>query len=227
MRALVLADGDPPVRAALDEAWPGWSAGFAHVVAADGGARHAAALGLRIDRWTGDGDSLGEEGVEALRTAGVDIRRAPVEKDESDTELAVLAAIDAGATDLTILGALGGPRVDHALANVALLGLPELDGFAARLLTADARVTLLCASASGPPAAIELSGRVGDLVSLLPLGDPALGVTTRGLRYALDDEDLAAGRSRGLSNARAEPGALVTLRAGRLLIVECPATLWR
>ena len=41
-RAIVLADGDVAERAAFDAAWPGWSDGVAIVVAADGGARHAA-----------------------------------------------------------------------------------------------------------------------------------------------------------------------------------------
>ena len=57
-RAIVLADGAAPTRAQLDAAWPGWDAGIALVVAADGGARHATALGLRVDRWVGDGDSI-------------------------------------------------------------------------------------------------------------------------------------------------------------------------
>ena len=92
------------------------------MVAADGGARHAGALGLRIDRWVGDGDSLGEDGIAALEAAAIPVERAPVDKDESDTELAVAAALTKRPSAITILGALGGPRLDHALAN---LGAPR------------------------------------------------------------------------------------------------------
>lgn len=220
MRALVIADGGQPDRAALDAAWPGWDDDLAIVIAADGGARHAAALNRRIDRWVGDGDSLGEEGLAALRAAGTPIELAPTDKDESDTELAVLAAVAAGADDVTIVGALGGPRVDHALANVTLLAAPALADRAARLLDPAARVTLVVG-----PATAGLDGRVGDLVSLVPIGDDAQGVTTTGLRFRLADEDLAAGRTRGLSNVRTAPHASVSLRRGRLLLVETPATL--
>ena len=115
MQVIVLADGHVGPRAAIDAAWPGWLEPGAQVVAADGGARHAGPLGLSIDRWVGDGDSLGEAGIAELEAAGVPIARARSDKDESDTELAVLAARAMGATDLTVLGALGGPRVDHAL----------------------------------------------------------------------------------------------------------------
>ena len=69
MDALILADGDGPTRAELDRAWPGWDASIGLVVAADGGARLAVPLGVTIDRWVGDGDSLGPEAVAALEAA--------------------------------------------------------------------------------------------------------------------------------------------------------------
>lgn len=226
MQVIVLADGQLGSRAALDAAWPGWLEPGARVVAADGGARHAAPLGLTIDRWVGDGDSLGEAGIAELEAAGVPIERARPDKDESDTELAVLAARAMGATRLTVLGALGGPRVDHALANLGLLSMPELEDLGVTLVAADARVRHLRAPGSdGGPATLDLGGRVGDLVSLLPIGADAEGVTTHGLAYPLDDEPLLAGRTRGLSNVRDLPDAAVVFRRGELLVVETPATL--
>src|SRR5512143_744234 len=112
--AIVLADGGAAPRSLLDAAWPGWDAGVAIVIAADGGARHATAFGLRIDRWVGDGDSIEPAMLDALAAAGVAVDRVAAEKDESDAELALLAALAAGADAVTIIGALGGPRVDHA-----------------------------------------------------------------------------------------------------------------
>ena len=226
MQVIVLADGQVGSRAALDAAWPGWLEPGAKVVAADGGARHAFLLGLTIDRWVGDGDSLGEAGIAELEAAGVPVERARPDKDESDTELAVLAALAMGATALTVLGALGGPRVDHALANVGLLSMPALEPLGVRLLAADARVRRLLAPASdGGPATLDLGGRVGDGVSLLPIGADAEGVTTHGLAYALRDEPLLEGRTRGLSNIRERSDASIVLRRGQLLVVETPATL--
>ena len=225
--ALILADGDPPDRTALDAAWPGWSDGVDLIVAADGGARYAADLGLgAIDLWVGDGDSLTAGALDDLRRAGVPIELAESAKDESDTELAVMAAVDRGATRLTVLGAFGGPRLDHALANTLLLGHPMLVGRSVVLLTPAARVRLLGGPA-GESASIELDGRPGDLVSLLPFGVAASGVSTSGLLYPLVDEPLAVGPARGLSNVRVGPTASVRLRAGRLLVIETPATLWR
>ncbi|MEO5884589.1 MAG: thiamine diphosphokinase [Candidatus Limnocylindrales bacterium] len=226
MHALILADGDAPDRAALDRTWPGWDDGVALIIAADGGARSAAPLGLRLDRWVGDGDSIGEAELADLIAGGVRVDRAPTDKDESDTELAIDAALAAGADRLTILGALGGSRFDHALANLGLLAVPALAGLDVRILAPTARIRLLIAPGpDGQAAVLDLPGTIGDLVSLLPAGEDADGVTTTGLRYPLNDEPLQLGRTRGLSNVRTSRDGRVAVRAGRLLVVESPATI--
>jgi thiamine pyrophosphokinase len=221
-RAIVLADGDAPARAALDASWPGWDEDVVAVIAADGGARHAAPLGLRIDRWVGDGDSIAPADLDALRAAGIPIDLVPAEKDETDTELALRAALDSGAGRVTILGALGGPRLDHALANVALLAHPALDAREAEVLDGRSRIRLLRG-----PASLGLEGPPGDLISLIPFGTDAEGVRTEALRYPLRDETLVLGAARGLSNVRVAGAASVTLRSGSILVVETPVTLSR
>ncbi len=226
MHAIVVADGDVPERVALDAAWPGWAEGVALVVAADGGARSVERLELHLDLVVGDFDSLGEAALEELATAGVAVERASVAKDETDTELAVLAALRRGARRLTVLGAFGGPRLDHELANLGLLALPALSGTEAVLLDERARVVLLRAPGpDGRPAERLLPGPVGAIVSLIPLGPGVEGVTTRGLVYPLSDEPLPEGPARGLSNVRAVEDAAVSVRRGLLLVVESPATL--
>lgn len=224
--ALVLAGGEPPQRELLDLAWPGWDAAISIVVAADGGARWAPALGLRLDAWVGDGDSVGADELARLRAADVPVTLVTVDKDESDTELALVEALRLGAASVTILGALGGERFDHALANVMLLAHPALAGRPACLLDARVRVSLLSAPlADGSPARHPLPGPIGGIVSLLPLGERVEGVTTAGLRYPLHDEPLDPGPARGLSNVRDTPDAAVVVRAGRLLVIESAATL--
>ena len=226
MKAIVLADGDAPYRAALDAAWPGWAEGAGVVIAADGGARHADGLGLAIDTWVGDGDSIAPDLLDTLAERGVTIRRAAAAKDESDTELAVLAALASGPDEVVILGALGGVRFDHTLANVGLLAMPQLAGLRAALLDARSRVRLITApDGAGAAVRLTLPGRVDDLVSLLPYGEGVVGVTTEGLAYPLADEPLPPGPARGLSNVRTTPEAAVTVRSGRLLVIETPATL--
>jgi thiamine pyrophosphokinase len=221
--AVVVAAGAVPARDALDRAWPGWADGIDAVVAADGGLAAADALGLAPTLVVGDMDSAVAARVEAAAAAGVPVIRTSSDKDESDTELAVLEAVRLGATRITVLGALGGPRLDHELANVWLLALDALGGVPTALLDERVRVTLL--EAPGPDGVgravrRELPGVVGATVSLLPFGGDVEGVTTQALRYPLVDEPLTAGPARGLSNVRTGADASVAIRRGRLLIIE-------
>ena len=221
MRAIIVADGDRPTREALDGSWPGWDADAGLVVAADGGAATARSLGLRIDVLVGDADSIEPAEMERLAANGTALEDAAVDKDETDTELAILAALRRGASAITVLGALGGPRLDHALANLELLVHPGLAGCPIELLDGRTRVRALRAPVPGGlPATLDLAGAVGDLVSLIPLADGVTGVTTAGLRYPLADEPLPLGPARGISNVRTAPDARVTVRKGVLLVVE-------
>ncbi len=223
--AIVVLDGAAPERDALDAAWPGWDDGATLVVAADGGARTAERLDLRIDVVVGDGDSLGDADLERLAASGVAVVRAPSAKDETDGELAIVEAVRRGATRVTVVGGLGGERPDQELANVLLLADPALVGVEAVLVDPRARVALV--DASDGPAERSLDGRPGGVVSLLPLGGSVDGVTTTGLAFPLRDEPLIFGRTRGVSNVRDGERASVRVRSGRLLVVEAPVTLGR
>jgi thiamine pyrophosphokinase len=217
---LVVADGDVPSRDALDAAWPGWDEGVVAVIAADGGFARARALDLEPTLLVGDLDSLDPASLAAAEASGLPIRRSPAAKDESDAELAMLAAVGQGATRITVLGAFGGPRLDHALANVWLLAHPALRGIGVTLLDARTRASLLSAPGNeGTPVRRALPGPIGATVSLLPFGGDVTGITTEGLRYPLRDEPLHVGPARGLSNVR-DADAAVTLRHGRLLVIE-------
>jgi thiamine pyrophosphokinase len=223
--AIVVADGDVPPRAALDAAWPGWDAGVTDILAADGGFARAGAMGLVPDLLVGDMDSLAPGLLAAAEASGTPVLRASADKDESDTELALLEAVRRGATRVTLLGALGGPRLDHALANVWLMAHPGLAGVDVILLDGRSRAVLISAPGpAGAPVRRLLPGPPGAVLSLLPLGGDASGITTEGLRYPLCDEPLITGPARGLSNVRVGQEAVVTVRRGRLLVVESAPT---
>ena len=182
------------------------------LIAADGGALPLLRANLLPRLVIGDMDSLDVASLDTLAERGVELRRFPREKDETDLELALLAAATVGATAIDILGALGG-RWDHTLANVALLALSELHGRRVRLL-ADRQTLFLVRDTA------TLDGQIGDTISLLPLTGAARGVTTRGLRYPLHDATLSFERARGVSNVLLEPPGRVTVREGLLLVVQ-------
>lgn len=189
------------------------------VVAADGGANWLAAQGLRADLLVGDLDSATPAAVAALEAAGCRVYRYPAHKDETDLELALCAAAEWRPARITLIGA-GGGRVDHALANILLLALPQLAGIDVRLYDGRSYVALL--QATEAPAEMALSGRPGDLLSLIPMGGDAAGIVTTALEYPLRGETLYFGPARGVSNVFLGTEARVQLERGRLLVIHTP-----
>jgi thiamine pyrophosphokinase len=182
-------------------------------IAADSGAETALQYSCTPRIVVGDFDSLDASFVEDLSKRGSEIRRAAVEKDETDTELAVQVAIEEGATRITLTGALGGARFDHTMANILLLA-----GFEGVPITiVDGPST--CWLVRGPGSS-AIDGQVGDLVSLLPLTGDASGIRTKGLYYALKGETLSFGRPRGVSNVLIEEHAEVSVEGGMLLVIH-------
>lgn len=209
MRAVVVASGD------LDPGDLRHVDGADLVIGVDGGAAALELAGCRVDRLVGDLDSADPALVERLTAGGTIVERHPADKDASDTELAVRAARSVGADEIVLLGALGGTRLDHELANLLLLADPELAAVDLRVV---GEGTTVRAVADG--ATLDIRAAVGDLVTLLPVGGDAAGITTAGLRWSLDDATLTFGRSRGLSNEVTQAGASIRVGRGTLLVVE-------
>jgi thiamine pyrophosphokinase len=209
MRVVVVASGD------LEAGDERWLDAASAVYAADGGAALLDGLGRVPDRIIGDLDSISGELLDRLSADGVDVDRHPADKDASDTELAIEAAIEAGASEIVLLGATGGERLDHELANVLLLADPALAGRDVRIVRGAATVRVLRGGAR-----LALAGGIGDLVSILPIGGDATGVSVDGLRWPLRSATLRVGRSRGLSNEVVATPASVSLERGTLLVVE-------
>jgi len=184
------------------------------VIAADGGANWLMAQHRPPDVLLGDMDSVSPQVLEALQEKGCRLQRHSPDKDETDAELALREAAAMAAERITFLGALGG-RIDHTLANILLLAMPELYGIDASIY--DGRSWLSIVSGDG-----TISGQVGDTVSLIPFGGDAEGIVTTGLKYPLHNESLPLGPARGVSNVLLQPVGHISIRRGRLLVVRTP-----
>ena len=208
-RVVVLAGGDP-VQLPLPRPLP-------HpidlVVAADGGYDTATTLDVPVDVLVGDLDSVSAEGLAAARAAGTRIERHPVDKDRTDLALALDAVTADGPAEVVLIGGHGG-RLDHLLANVALLAAPAYGALRITAMLGAAVVTVLRDRRA------TLHGRPGELVSLLAMHGPAHGVTTTGLRFPLTAATLPVGSSLGVSNEFTGSDASVAVTDGVLLVVQ-------
>jgi thiamine pyrophosphokinase len=182
------------------------------LVCVDGGLRHLQRLGLRPDLLVGDLDSISAGDVLELEREHVPIQRYPVDKDETDLELALLAVLKEGYRTLRLVGALGG-RLDQTLGNLFLLTLPALSGCDIRMEDGVEEAFIIRSRET-------VLGQPGDIVSLLPLAGSVTGVVTRGLRYPLHAETLWFDRTRGISNVLLEQQAVIEVASGVLLAIH-------
>ena len=206
---VVFIGGDPP-HAGVVEHLPA----DRFVIAADSGYDHAVALGVRVDQVVGDLDSISAAGLERIGGDGTPVDRYPTDKDHTDTEIALGAAIAHGATHITVVSCVG-QRLDHSFAALCALAAPTLAHINVTAWWGGAHVTVLRG-----PGARTVPGRVGETVSLLPVDGPAEGVTATGVQYALHDDVLHATASRGVSNVYTESVLHVSLRRGALLVIK-------
>ena len=182
------------------------------IVCADGGARHLKALNILPHVIIGDFDSASPEDLLFFEEKKIKTISYPSRKNETDLELCISWALLNHATDITILGGTG-TRLDHTLANIYLLKKLAGLNIPARVLNKHNIIHIV----SGR---IELKGRPGEVVSVLPITEKASGITLRGLEYPLVNATMEMGSSLGISNVFKETTASVSVRKGLLMVIQ-------
>ena len=176
-----------------------------YILAADGGLAHLQALGLTPNGILGDFDSLGyvPESAQVF----------PVEKDDTDSMLAVRKGLELGYREFILYGALDGPRLDHTIANLQTLLFLERNGAHGTLVGLKYLVTTVQNGTLRLPKAEE------GIVSVFCLGQEARGVTIRGLQYALEGGQLDSSFPLGVSNHFVGSDASVCVEDGTLIVM--------
>jgi thiamine pyrophosphokinase len=180
-----------------------------YIICADGGTRHALALGLKPNLIVGDLDSVTE--VE-LKRADAKVIQYSRDKDKTDLELALMHALELKPASIMIVAALGN-RLDQTLGNIALLS----DG---RLSKLDCRFDDGAVEAFFCRGQSKVGGRRGEIVSLIPWNGEVKGIRTNGLRWQLSHETLYPNKTRGISNEMMSNVAEVEIESGLLLIIH-------
>lgn len=207
-RIIILANGELPD---IDKAL-GFIKSGDYIICADGGTRHAVGLNIQPNLIIGDMDSAERGALKKFKDAGVGIELFPQDKNETDLELAINRAIGMNPKQIIIVAALGG-RLDQTLANITLLTDPRLSKLDIRLDDGVEEI-YLCRDQ------VEILGRSGDIVSLIPWQGTVSEVQTSNLKWPLRKETLYPDKTRGVSNEMLGETASVSIGSGLLLIVH-------
>jgi len=183
-----------------------------YIVSADGGLRYIRSLNLIPKLVVGDLDSVSCDDIQFLNDNNIEILKFPADKDQTDLEIALRELAKRDYKDILVIGALGG-RTDQTLANLVLISSISYDDI--RIEFDDGREHIILIRNR-----LLLSGKKGDTVSLLPLCSSAKGITTKGLRYSLTDEQLLPDQTRGISNVMMGEFAEINITSGTVLCIH-------
>ncbi len=182
----------------------------ARVIAADSGMRHAGLLGVAPELWLGDFDSVSDRLLQSR--PGVPREVFPTDKDKTDGELAVDAALERGASSLVLVGAFGGSRQDHVLLHLTQAIRLAEQGIPTVLTSGDQVGQAL---ACGQTHAFDYPD--GTLFSVLPFSDLS-GLTVAGAKWPLNSVEVPFGSYLTMSNV-VEGQLKITLKQGRALLL--------
>ena len=181
-----------------------------YIISVDGGAGHLRKMGIKPNILLGDFDSANSQDLDYYVNKGINISKFPVEKDMTDSELAIEKALELGADEVVFLGALG-TRIDHSLANVMLLKKMLDIGLRGSIVDEHNEIYMFNSDFS-------LNKKEGRKISLIPITEKVTGVSTRGLKYPLNNATMVLGTSWGISNEFEDETARVTIESGILLV---------
>ncbi|NLO22027.1 MAG: thiamine diphosphokinase [Syntrophomonadaceae bacterium] len=184
------------------------------IICADGGANYAQILGVMPDCIIGDLDSISIKTKNFYAVQGVSFQQYPRRKDFTDMQLALQVAAGMEAKEIILLGSQGG-RLDHSLSNL-YSGIDYVrNNIEIIHYSPSCTIYLLTGQMS-------LSGQVGDLVSLLPLGGEVQGVNIRGFAYPLENALLQCENPYAISNVLVNETAKIQIARGVLAVLHYP-----
>ena len=185
-------------------------------IAADGGLDLIQELNIVPDLIIGDMDSLQSDDMleRFAQNKAVQIKRLPVEKDDTDMLAAIREGLKAGCDSFELYGALGG-RIDHTLANIQCLVFLLNNGAYGVLYGKGQRIELVRNSRICFSKEMRRENR---RLSVFALGKDACGVTEKGLKYTLDEVIVRTDFPIGISNEFTDCESFVEVRDGTLLI---------
>lgn len=208
MKAVIITNGNKPTIELAKKT----AVAADMVYCCDGAADWAKKAGIGIDVLLGDMDSIKTETLEYYSNKPIEIIKLQREKDMTDTQYAADLAKERGADEIVLIGAMGS-RFDHTLANMQVLFRMFKQGVKAKIIDDDNVIYI-----AGEGENI-IQGKVGAIVSILPVNEKVLIEKTKGLYYPISNKYLIATQPLGVSNVFTEDRAVLDIKEGEAFII--------
>lgn len=206
---LICSAGTPPQKELLERE----KSKCDEVVACDGAVNYLRTMEVMPSYVVGDFDSADREVLAWCQNNGVAMRKAPREKDDTDTMLAVRWAVEHQAQNITVVGGTGG-RLDHFYANLLMLNFCSEQGVYCTLVDDQNRIF---APSEGE---VHLQKDGYTYLSLFPFQGRPVVFAESGFKYPLKHLELKYDHPIGVSNEMLEQQAVLQIHGGRVLIIQ-------
>lgn len=205
MKAVIISGGTPPKEEILKEEILNANI----LIAADKGLESFLYYNIEPHYALGDFDSINVKIMNKVKKTKI-VKYNP-DKDNTDSEIAVLKAIELGAEEIVLLGVTG-TRIDHMLANLGLLDMCINNNINAYIRDSNNKILLTNKS-------IKLYGNPGQFVSFQCFGQTVNNFSIKGAKYELNNYTLSFGDRRCVSNEFLNGSIEVTFKEGKVLII--------
>lgn len=183
-----------------------------YIICADGGIKYIYDMNVKIDGIIGDLDSVDDRFSKFINKNNIPIMKFPIEKDETDTELAIKYLSDKGCGYITLMGVMGS-RMDHTLANIFLLKKLAGNNIEGRILDENNTIVL-------SKDYMKIEKREGYYLSIIPITPSGVMVSLRGFYYPLRNSLIEYGTTLGISNKLVDEEGEIFITKGEALIIE-------
>jgi len=207
MTALIIANGDDVNKSSIE------NINFEYVICADGGLKKAESLNIVPNVILGDFDSVDPDVLRKYQLMNVETKRFPPEKDYTDMELSIELAVERGFKNLILIGATGGPRLDHSIANIMLLEKYLNIGINIEIIDNSNKIQIISDNAD-----LLLEHKRNYFVSIVPITESISGLTLEGFKYPLNNVTVKRGSTLCVSNEIVSSKGRVSLKKGTALL---------
>ncbi len=197
--------------------------GNTFLVGADSGTDHIYKLGFKPHAVIGDFDSIQTipDSINKLKPShsgtkrevdGITYVKYPTGKDHLDGELAIDFALSRGLKDILLVGNQSA-QTDYVLGNIFLLNKPRCADKNIRIIQENLEIFIITGEA-------ELSGEVGQKISLIPLFGKIEVSQCSGLKYDLSKYEMSLTTNSGIGNIFTAPQAKLKIESGKILVIK-------